>query len=127
MPWQLGYRADRDCDLWLFADYIERMGERSRGAAVAMAEKVVNGRAGRVPSWGYHLLVARADAAVPVLVAVARDGSAAGARRMRAVATLGGMGPAAREAIPALKEVAAGPDETLAAAAREALGAVTRE
>src|SRR5207248_5578599 len=25
-PWQLGYTADRACDLWLFADYIERMG-----------------------------------------------------------------------------------------------------
>jgi HEAT repeat protein len=126
MPWQLGYRADRDCDLWLFADYIERMGERSGGAAVAMAEKVVNGRAGRVPSWGYHLLVARADAAVPVLVAVAREGSA-GARRMRAVETLGGMGPAAKDAIPALKELAGGADEALAAAAREALEAVAHK
>jgi hypothetical protein len=135
MPWLLGYTADRDCDLWLFADYIERMGERSRGAdfdelsraAAAFAEKIVNGRAGRVPSWGTHLLTARADGAVPVFVAVARDASATAARRRRAVEALGAMGPAARAAIPALKEIAAGPDQALAAMAREALGAVARE
>ena len=69
MPWQLGYHADRPCDLWLFADYIERMGARADGAAVALAEKIVKGKAGRVPSWGYHLLVARADAAVSALPA----------------------------------------------------------
>jgi hypothetical protein len=64
---------------------------------------------------------------VPVFVAVARDGSATAARRRRAVETLGAMGPAAKGAIPALKEIAAGPDQALAAMAREALGAVARE
>jgi len=123
MPWQLGYTADRDCDLWLFADYIERMGARADGAAVAMAEKMANGRAGRAPSWGYHLLVARADSAVPVLVAAARDESA-GRNRVRAMQTLGRMGTAAKGAIPALKELVAGADPTLAAVAREALQAV---
>jgi hypothetical protein len=95
MPWQLGYTADRPCDLWLFADYIERMGARADGAAVALAEKVVKGRAGRVPSWGYHLLAARVDAAGPVLVRAVKGGSRE--ERGRAVAALGRMGAAGRE------------------------------
>src|SRR4029078_11565728 len=65
-PWQLGYWADRDCDLWLFADSIGRMGaELTKDAAVDVMESLVNGRAGRVPSWGYHLLAARAEVVVP--------------------------------------------------------------
>ena len=66
-PWQIGYRADRPCDLWLFADYIERMGERATPAAGALAKRILEGTAGRVPSWGYHLLRARREAAEAVL------------------------------------------------------------
>jgi HEAT repeat protein len=66
-PWQIGYRADRPCDLWLFADYIERMGARATPAAEALAKRILEGNAGRVPSWGYHLLKARPEAALPVL------------------------------------------------------------
>jgi HEAT repeat protein len=67
-PWQIGYRADRPCDLWLFADYIERMGPaRTRGAALALLDRLLHDRAGRVPSWGYHLLAVHADLTLPAL------------------------------------------------------------
>jgi HEAT repeat protein len=66
-PWELGYYADRPCDLWLFADYIDRMGERATPAAAALANRIIDGTAGRVPSWGYHLLKARRETAVPIL------------------------------------------------------------
>ena len=66
-PWQIGYRADRPCDLWLFADYIDRMGDRATPAAAALATKILSGTAGSVPSWGYHLLTARPEAAKPIL------------------------------------------------------------
>jgi hypothetical protein len=74
----------------LFADYIERMGARADGAAVALAERIVKGRAGRVPSWGYHLMVARAEAARPILLRAVEEGS--GEERGRARAALGRMG-----------------------------------
>jgi HEAT repeat protein len=66
-PWQLGYRADRPCDLWLFADYIDRMGDRATPAAAALANRILDGTAGHVPSWGYHLLKARPQTTLPIL------------------------------------------------------------
>jgi HEAT repeat protein len=66
-PWQLGYIADRPCDLWLFADYIDRMGDRATPAAAALANRILDGTAGRVPTWGYHLLKARRDTVLPIL------------------------------------------------------------
>jgi HEAT repeats len=94
-PWQLGYRADRDCDLWLFADYIQRMGPRADGAAVALVDALLDGTAGRVPSWGYHLLVARSAAALPRLTQAVNDP----ARRSRALFVLRQMGDAGRVAL----------------------------
>ena len=68
-PWQLGYTADRACDLWLFADYIQRMGPaRTNPAALALVDAILNDRAGRVPSWGHHLLIARKEVALPALI-----------------------------------------------------------
>ena len=66
-PWQIGYGWDRPCDLWLIADYIDRMGDRATPAAAALARRVLDGSAGRVPSWGYHLLAARPEVARPIL------------------------------------------------------------
>jgi HEAT repeat protein len=66
-PWQIGYHWDRPCDLWLIADYIDRMGDRATPAAAALARRVLEGTAGNIPSWGYHLLAARPDAARPIL------------------------------------------------------------
>ena len=66
-PWQIGYNWNRPCDQWLFADYIDRMGERATPAAATLARRVLDGTAGRVPPWGYHLLKARPDAALPIL------------------------------------------------------------
>jgi HEAT repeat protein len=88
-PWQIGYRADRPCDLWLFADYIERMGERATPAAGVLAKRILEGTAGRVPSWGYHLMRARPEAAVPVLRKGLESGDAGvRARAERALAEL---------------------------------------
>ena len=90
-PWQLGYTADRACDLWLFADYIERMGpERTNPAALALVDAMLNDRAWRVPSWGYHLLISRKEVTVPALMDVMKNGPLA--KRQIAGRTLTRMG-----------------------------------
>jgi HEAT repeat protein len=66
-PWQIGYHWNRPCDQWLFADYIDRMGDRATPAAATLARRVLQDTAGRVPPWGYHLLKARPQAALPIL------------------------------------------------------------
>jgi HEAT repeat protein len=66
-PWQIGYHWNRPCDQWLFADYIDRMGDRATPAAATLASRILDGTAGRVPPWGYHLLKARPQAALPIL------------------------------------------------------------
>lgn len=122
-PWQLGYWADRDCDLWLFADYIDRMGpERTKGAALDLMESLVNGRAGRVPSWGYHLLAARAEVVVPALLEVLKDGPAS--KKGRAVKLLANLGPAAISAKPMLEVLAKDADAGMSQAAKTAIGRI---
>jgi hypothetical protein len=118
-PWQLGYWADRDCDLWLFADYIDRMGpQRTKGAALDLMDALVNGRAGRVPSWGYHLLAARSEVVVPALMALVKDAPAR--RKLRAVKLLGYLGPAALPAKPMLELLAKDADPQISQAAKTA-------
>ncbi len=119
-PWQLGYWADRDCDLWLFADYIDRMGpERTKDPALDLMESLVNGRAGRVPSWGYYLLAARAEVVVPALMEVLKDGSVS--KKGRAVKLLATLGPAAISAKPMLEGLAKDGDARMSQAAKMAI------
>jgi HEAT repeat protein len=119
-PWQLGYGADRDCDLWLFADYIERMGPaRTKGSALALVDGMLKNRAGRVPSWGYHLLRARAEVTVPALVQALKD--APPTQKRCAAWVLGRMGATAATARPALEAASASEDGVLAEAAKTAL------
>jgi HEAT repeat protein len=119
-PWQLGYRADRPCDLWLFADYIERMGPaRTKGAALALVDQILHNRSGRVPSWGYHLLRARAEVTVPVLIDALKNAPAT--QKRWAAWVLGRMGASAADAKPALEAARSGEDKWLADTAAEAL------
>ena len=66
-PWQIGYHWNRPCDQWLFADYIDRRGDRATHAAATLANRILQDTAGRIPPWGYHLLKARPQAALPIL------------------------------------------------------------
>jgi hypothetical protein len=119
-PWQLGYWADRDCDLWLFADYIDRMGpERTKDAALDLMDALLNSRAGRVPSWGYHLLAARAEVTVPALADVLKNGPPS--QKLRAVKLLSYIGPAAANAKATLEAAIHDSDPQLGAAAQMAL------
>ena len=119
-PWQLGYWADRDCDLWLFADYIDRMGpERTRDAALDLMDSLLNNRAGHVPSWGYHLLAARAEVVVPALADVLRDGPPT--QKLKAVKLLAYIGPCASGAKSMLEAVTKDTDASLSASAKVAL------
>lgn len=119
-PWQLGYWADRDCDLWLFADYIDRMGpERTKDAALDLTDALLNGRAGRVPTWGYHLLTARSEATVPALAEALKNGPPQ--QKLRAVKLLSYIGPAAVIAKSTLQAATHAPDPVLSAAAQMAL------
>ncbi len=119
-PWQIGYRADRDCDLWLFADYIQRMGPaRTKGSALALVDGILHNRAGPVPSWGYYLLSARAEVTVPALVEALENAPAS--QKRWAAWTLGHMGATAAPAKPALQAASGSQDGFLAEAAKAAL------
>jgi HEAT repeat protein len=119
-PWELGYRADRDCDLWLFADYIDRMGEdRTKAPALDLMDAFLNNRTGWVPTWGFHLLAARAEFTVPPLIEYLK--SAPATQKVRAAKLLGLIGPAAEKAKPTLEAATNSPDSSLAYAAKIAL------
>ncbi len=103
-PWQWGYVVDRDMDRWLFEAYIREMGSRSRPAARALASAVIAGAAGRVPSWGYQLLIDYPEDSLAQLTSALKSDDLAA--RQRVLTALGYMGPAAAPAKEAVAAVA---------------------
>jgi hypothetical protein len=73
---------------------------RTKGAAAKLADDIMSGRPARVPSWGYHLLAARADVVLPMVRDVAEHGPAP--KRARAVRLL--------QRVEALRDTAATSD-----------------
>jgi hypothetical protein len=104
-PWQWGYTADRDIDRWLFEAYIREMGDRVRPSAVALAQRVVAGTAGRVPKWGYQLLADFPGETLEILTE-SLDDSVDAAVRLRVITALGQMGSAAAPARPKVQALA---------------------
>lgn len=67
-PWQWGYTVDREIDRWLFEAYIREMGpERAKPAAQALVKAILSNSAGRIPSWGYQLLLDFPEVAIDPL------------------------------------------------------------
>src|SRR5262249_49379504 len=68
-PWQMGYAADRDCDLWFFGTFVDFLGPRASEAAQALVRAGLNGSAGdRIPTYALYLLDQQEKIAIPMLL-----------------------------------------------------------
>jgi HEAT repeat protein len=95
-----------DIGTLIYESYIHELGGRLRPATIALAKKIIEGKAGNVPAWGYKILTCAPDEAVALLTPHLTDKELL--MRERAVVALGYMGPAG----------AAGADKVKAALAR---------
>jgi len=77
----------------MYEAYIRELGERLRPLALNLVQKIVDGTAGEVPTWGYKLLNCAPDETISKLSACLSDSSMA--VRERAAVALGYMGAAA--------------------------------
>jgi HEAT repeat protein len=107
-PWDWGYPADRDIDRWLFEAYIREMGERAKPSAQALAKEIATGDPGRIPSWGYQILIDYPEVALPILEDALKGESPAA--RSAAIKALGQMGKAAAPARKMIEEARKGAD-----------------
>jgi hypothetical protein len=72
---------------------IREMGERLRPTARLLAQKIMDGTAGSIPTWGYEILACAPDETISLLAPRLADENLA--MRERATVALGYMGPAA--------------------------------
>jgi HEAT repeat protein len=85
--------AGLDLNTTMYEAYIRELGERLRPLALKLAQKIVDGTAGDIPTWGYKLLDCAADESVSKLAPCLTDSNAA--VRERAASAIGHMGSAA--------------------------------
>ncbi len=81
---------------FIFEAFLHELGDSLKPASAALARKIIDGTAGDVPTYGYHLMARYPDDAAPILVAGLSDKDFA--QRERAVVALGYMGTAAAKA-----------------------------
>jgi HEAT repeat protein len=82
-----------DISTILWHALIREMGERLRPTARLLAQKIMDGTAGNMPTWGYDILAGAPDEAINILAPRLTDDNTA--MRERATVALGYMGPAA--------------------------------
>ena len=83
---------------FIFEAFLHELGDRLKPAARSLASRIIDGTAGEVPTYGYHLMAHYPDDAVGILMAGLSDKDMA--QRERAVVALGYMGSAAAKAKP---------------------------
>ncbi len=101
LPW-IGPLGEVDFAQYILTAYVQELGDHLRPAAQALARKIMAGKAGKVPGWGYKLLARFPEDALPLLT----PGLAAKelVLRERATVALGYMGQAAAAAKPQVAE-----------------------
>jgi hypothetical protein len=77
----------------IYQALVRELGERLRPTARVLAQKIMDGTAGNVPTWGYEILACAPDETINLLVPHLADDNVA--MRERATVALGYMGPAA--------------------------------
>ncbi len=98
-PWQsnsadfLGSLGDS-----VFAGFVAALGERLKPCALALAPRIMDNTAGKVPDWGYKILNAAPEESIQTIAPHLQDKNKT--MRERAALTLGKMGPAAVSAQP---------------------------
>jgi hypothetical protein len=96
-PWLGGDRRgmpqEGDVVRFIYEAFVSELGDNLKPASRMLAQKIMDGSAGEVPSWGYKLLTRFPEEVIGVLSAGLEDESIV--QRERAVVALGYMGPAA--------------------------------
>ena len=83
---------------YILEAYVQELGDNLKPAAQTLATKIMAGKAGNVPSWGYKLLARFPDESLKILTPGLADAKLA--MRERATVAIGYMGKAARAARP---------------------------
>ncbi|MFI5377782.1 MAG: HEAT repeat domain-containing protein [Tepidisphaerales bacterium] len=100
-PWQNsgrggGFMQESDVVVYIYEAYVSELGDHLRPASRVLAQKLMAGSAGQVPTWAYKLLARFPDEAIGILAPALADKSIV--QRERAVVALGFMGPPAAPA-----------------------------
>jgi hypothetical protein len=90
-----------DIAVLIYEAYVHELGDRLRPAARLLAQKIVDGTAGNVPTWGYKILNCSPDEVIEILSPCLSDTDVV--KRERATVALGHMGGAAAPGINRLK------------------------
>jgi hypothetical protein len=77
----------------IYQALVRELGERLRPTALVLVQKIMDGTAGNVPSWGYEILACTPDETIRSLAPHLADDNIV--MRERATVALGYMGPAA--------------------------------
>jgi len=95
--------GDVDFAQYLMEAYIRELGDNLKPAALTLASKIMAGKAGHVPAWGYKLLARFPDDSLAILTPGLADNKLF--MRERATVAIGYMGRAARAARPQVARV----------------------
>jgi hypothetical protein len=91
-----------DISTVIYSTYVDELGERLRPCALALAPKLMEGKAGRVPDWGYKILNAAPEDSIAVVAPHLADADKQ--MRERAAVILGRMGAPAAGAEKAVRD-----------------------
>jgi HEAT repeat protein len=97
LPW-LGPLGNAEFVQWILESYVHELGDHLKPVAQVLARKIMDGKAGTVPAWGYKLLARFADESLAILSPGLDDQDLG--QRERAAVALGYMGPAAAASKP---------------------------
>jgi hypothetical protein len=94
----VGFLGDADFAQYIMEAYVQELGDNLKPAALTLAKKIMAGKAGNVPGWGYKLLARFPDESLTVLTPGLTDDKLV--MRERATVAIGYMGKAASAARP---------------------------
>lgn len=94
----VGFLGEAEFARYILTAYVQELGDHLKPVAQSLARKIMAGKAGQVPAWGYKLLARFAEDVLPVLTPGLADKEQT--PRERATVALGYMGRAAAGAKP---------------------------
>jgi HEAT repeat protein len=97
LPW-VGPFGEVEFAQYIFTAYVQELGDHLRPVAQSLARKIMAGKAGQVPGWGYKLLARFPEDVLPLLTPGLTDKELV--MRERATVALGYMGQVAAVAKP---------------------------
>jgi HEAT repeats len=101
-PPSTGFFGDAEFAQYIMEAYVQELGDNLKPAAHSLAKKILAGKAGNVPGWGYRLLARFPDESLTVLTPGLAHKELV--MRERATVAIGYMGRAAKSARPQVAE-----------------------